>query len=114
MLAGRTAAAVAADDAVAGGGDNLRRFQSSEIHMGVDFTIVLYAADSEAANRAFRAAFDRIEELNGVIERLVEDPLAEALLRGDVKEGEPIHVDRDGDHLTFVQHEPVTEAPTET
>ncbi|MEZ5275907.1 MAG: ATP-dependent Clp protease ATP-binding subunit [Opitutaceae bacterium] len=52
--------------------------------------------------------------LRRAIERLVEDPLAEALLRGDVKEGEPIHVDRDGDHLTFVQHEPATEAPSET
>jgi ATP-dependent Clp protease ATP-binding subunit ClpC len=52
--------------------------------------------------------------LRRAIERLVEDPLAEALLRGDVKEGEPIHVDRDGNHLTFVQHEPATEAPTET
>ena len=51
--------------------------------------------------------------LRRAIERHVEDPLAEALLRGDVKEGEPIHVDRDGDHLTFKQEEPVTEAPTE-
>ena len=51
--------------------------------------------------------------LRRAIERHVEDPLAEALLRGEVKEGEPIHVDRDGDHLTFKQEEPVTEAPTE-
>jgi len=51
--------------------------------------------------------------LRRAIERYVEDPLAEALLRGNVKEGEPIHVDRDGDHLTFNQEEPVTEAPTE-
>jgi len=51
--------------------------------------------------------------LRRAIERQVEDPLAEALLRGDVKEGESIHVDRDGDHLTFTQKEPVTEAPTE-
>ncbi len=52
--------------------------------------------------------------LRRAIERLVEDPLAEALLRGDIKEGEVIHVDRDGKELSFVQNEPVTEAPTET
>ena len=51
--------------------------------------------------------------LRRAIERHVEDPLAEALLRGDVKEGEPIQVDREGKCLTFKQEEPVTEAPTE-
>ncbi len=42
----------------------LERFQASELHMGTKFTIVLYAADREAANRGFRAAFARIGQLD--------------------------------------------------
>ncbi|MEQ8786613.1 MAG: FAD:protein FMN transferase [Pirellulaceae bacterium] len=61
-------AVACAEDAEAGDrGASLGKFQSSEIHMGVDFTIVLYAPDQEAANRAFRAAFERIEQLNKVM-----------------------------------------------
>ena len=37
--------------------------------------------------------------LRRAVERYLEDPLAEALLRGDVKEGEPIVVVRNGDKL---------------
>ncbi|MFP4281421.1 MAG: ATP-dependent Clp protease ATP-binding subunit [Opitutales bacterium] len=39
------------------------------------------------------------------VEQNLEDPLAEELLRGDVKEGDPIHVDVDdeGKRLTFTQ-----------
>jgi thiamine biosynthesis lipoprotein len=62
------AAGAKAEDGNSATGDvALDKFQSSEIHMGVDFTIVLYAPDQKAANRAFRAAFDRIEQLNKVM-----------------------------------------------
>ena len=39
------------------------------------------------------------------VEQNLEDPLAEELLRGDIKEGDPIQVDVDlgGRHLTFTQ-----------
>jgi len=44
--------------------------------------------------------------LRRAVEHFLEDPLAEALLRGDVKDGEPCLVDRDGDKLVFSQRTP--------
>ncbi len=44
--------------------------------------------------------------LRRAIEHYLEDPLAEALLRGDVKDGEPCFVSRDGDKLIFKQKAP--------
>jgi FAD:protein FMN transferase len=45
----------------------LARYSFSEIHMGCQWKIVLYAADKAVANRAARAAYDRVEELNRVL-----------------------------------------------
>lgn len=42
------------------------RYQRTETHMGMAFGVVLYAPSEEVANRAFTAAFARIEALNGV------------------------------------------------
>jgi ATP-dependent Clp protease ATP-binding subunit ClpC len=39
--------------------------------------------------------------LRRAVEHYLEDPLAEAMLRGDVKEGDPILVVRNGDKLEF-------------
>jgi ATP-dependent Clp protease ATP-binding subunit ClpC len=44
--------------------------------------------------------------LRRAVEHYLEDPLAEAILRGDVKEGEPVMVSRDGDKLVFMQKTP--------
>ncbi len=44
--------------------------------------------------------------LRRAVEHYVEDPLAEAILRGEVKDGEPVLVDRAGDKLTFTQKTP--------
>jgi ATP-dependent Clp protease ATP-binding subunit ClpC len=44
--------------------------------------------------------------LRRAVEHLLEDPLAEAMLRGDVKEGEPILVVRNGDKLEFRSQSP--------
>ncbi|MCF3651922.1 ATP-dependent Clp protease ATP-binding subunit [Synoicihabitans lomoniglobus] len=44
--------------------------------------------------------------LRRAVEHYLEDPLAEAIIRGTVKDGEPIRVVRDGDKLTFEQIEP--------
>jgi thiamine biosynthesis lipoprotein len=41
------------------------RFEYTEPHMGVPFKLVFYAGDQGHANKAARAAFDRIAELNG-------------------------------------------------
>jgi ATP-dependent Clp protease ATP-binding subunit ClpC len=43
--------------------------------------------------------------LRRAVERYLEDPLAEAILRGDVKRGDPITVVLEGDHLAFTQTE---------
>jgi ATP-dependent Clp protease ATP-binding subunit ClpC len=44
--------------------------------------------------------------LRRAVEHYLEDPLAEAILRGEVKEGEPVQVTRDGEKLTFAQKAP--------
>jgi ATP-dependent Clp protease ATP-binding subunit ClpC len=44
--------------------------------------------------------------LRRAVEHYLEDPLAEAILRGEVKEGEAVVVSRDGDKLKFVQKVP--------
>ncbi|HVU24430.1 MAG TPA: ATP-dependent Clp protease ATP-binding subunit [Opitutus sp.] len=48
--------------------------------------------------------------LRRAIEQYLEDPLAEALLRGDVKDGEPCLVDRDGEKLVFQQKAPAADS----
>jgi ATP-dependent Clp protease ATP-binding subunit ClpC len=44
--------------------------------------------------------------LRRAVEHYLEDPLAEAILRGEVKEGEEVKVIRDGDQLKFLQKTP--------
>jgi ATP-dependent Clp protease ATP-binding subunit ClpC len=48
--------------------------------------------------------------LRRAVEHYLEDPLAEALLRGEVKEGEPILVIRSGDKLEFRAKSPTAES----
>lgn len=48
-------------------GDKPERFEFEETHMASPFHIVLYSTSAEAARRASRAAFDRIEALNRVL-----------------------------------------------
>jgi ATP-dependent Clp protease ATP-binding subunit ClpC len=47
--------------------------------------------------------------LRRAVEHYLEDPLAEAMLRGDVKEGDPILVVRNGDKLEFKQKTPTAD-----
>lgn len=42
----------------------LARYEYSQVHMGMPFTLVLYAADETTANRASEAAYERISELD--------------------------------------------------
>jgi len=48
--------------------------------------------------------------LRRAVEHYLEDPLAEAVLRGTLKDSEPIVVIRDGDRLDFKQKEPAAGA----
>jgi len=47
--------------------------------------------------------------LRRAVEHYLEDPLAEAILRGDVKDGEPCTVEREGDKLVFKQKTPTAD-----
>ena len=47
--------------------------------------------------------------LRRAVEHYLEDPLAEAILRGDVKDGEPCTVEREGDKLIFKQKTPAAD-----
>src|SRR5476651_1373563 len=47
--------------------------------------------------------------LRRAVEHYLEDPLAEALLRGEVKEGDPILVVRNGDKLEFKSQSPAAD-----
>ncbi|OAM87815.1 NDP-hexose 4-ketoreductase [Termitidicoccus mucosus] len=49
--------------------------------------------------------------LRRAVEHYLEDPLAEAILKGDVKDGEVCLVGRNGDKLEFKQKEPRQPAP---
>lgn len=49
---------------IAPAAEKLQRFEQIEPHMGVEFEIVLYAADEPTAKAAFTAAFARIAELD--------------------------------------------------
>ena len=52
--------------------------------------------------------------LRRAVEQCLEDPLAEAMLRGDVKEGDPILVVRNGDKLEFKAKSPTAESGVAT
>ncbi|MDR1009926.1 MAG: ATP-dependent Clp protease ATP-binding subunit [Opitutaceae bacterium] len=41
--------------------------------------------------------------LRRAVEHYLEDPLAEAILRGDIKDGAPVEITRDGEKLAFTQ-----------
>jgi thiamine biosynthesis lipoprotein len=45
----------------------LQRFEFTQVHMGTQFRIVLYAADEATAKKAADAAFARIAELDGIM-----------------------------------------------
>jgi thiamine biosynthesis lipoprotein len=47
--------------------DEPKRFEYEEPHMGTKFRIVLYAADQATADRAAKAAFTRVAELNRIM-----------------------------------------------
>jgi thiamine biosynthesis lipoprotein len=50
-----------------------QRFEYEEPHMGTKFRVVLYAPDREAADRAARAVFARVEDLNRIMSDYIPD-----------------------------------------
>lgn len=59
--------------AVTAGAADLRLFEAVEPHMGTLFRIKLYAADEQSAATAFRAAFDRVGELDAMLSDYKDD-----------------------------------------
>lgn len=69
----------------------LIRFDFHEIQMGVSFRIVLYAPNEPSANKAARAAFDRIDQLNRIMSDY--DPKSELMrLCKSAQPGHPVKV----------------------
>ena len=50
--------------------------------------------------------------LRRAVEHFLEDPFAESLLRGDLKDGEVLHVIRVGEILEFKQATPSASSPS--
>ena len=69
----------------------LTRYQRSEAHMGTQTRIVVYAADAASADRAMRAGFARIAQLDSELSDYREDSglmrLAAQAGRGDIAVG---------------------------
>jgi thiamine biosynthesis lipoprotein len=61
------AAASAAASATTAPAGEFRRFEFQQPRMGAAFRIVLYATDQAAADRAAKAAFDRVDALNVIL-----------------------------------------------
>lgn len=71
----------------------LTRYTFAEPHMGTRFQILLYAPDEATANRAARAAFARIAELDGIMSDY--RPTSELMLLCKQAGGEPVKVSDD-------------------
>jgi FAD:protein FMN transferase len=72
----------------------LQRFESTQVYMGSKFVIALYAADEEAANRAFEAAFARIAALDACLSDYLSDSEL-VKLSASAPTPEPVHVSAD-------------------
>ena len=86
----------------------IARIKAKDIHLALDSTaqefLIEKGYDPTYGARPMRRA----------VERYLEDPMAEELLRGNIKPGESVTVKRDGEKLAFVVNEtsahPVGEA----
>jgi ATP-dependent Clp protease ATP-binding subunit ClpC len=79
----------------------------NERHMPLEITS---AAKDYLIDQGYDEKFGA-RPLRRAVEQYLEDPLAEALLRGDLKEGEAVNVDvsEDGKSLSFTQKSPAAE-----
>ncbi len=72
---------------------DLRAFEAVEPHMGTLFRIKLYAADAQRANSAFRAAFDRIADLDATLSDYKPESELNRVCRTAVGHSEPLGED---------------------
>ncbi|MCA9040041.1 MAG: FAD:protein FMN transferase, partial [Planctomycetaceae bacterium] len=52
---------------IVAGGEELQRYEFSQVHMGVPLSISVYAPDEALANKGAEAAFQRVEELDALL-----------------------------------------------
>ena len=72
------------------------RFEYEEPHMGTKFRIVLFAPDKATADKAAKAGFARVAELNGIMsDYLPTSELMQLCKKNEVKAGEPVKVSKD-------------------
>lgn len=71
----------------------LKRFEFAEYHMGVDARIVVYASDKPQAEKACRAAFDRIATLDWIMSDYRKD--SELMKLCDIAGRNPVKVSPD-------------------
>ncbi|HEX3147875.1 MAG TPA: FAD:protein FMN transferase [Gemmataceae bacterium] len=77
-----------------------QRFEYEEPHMGTKFRVVLYAADKETGDKAAKAVFARVEELNRIMSDYIpESELMQLCKKSATKPGGPVKV---SDDLFFV------------
>jgi thiamine biosynthesis lipoprotein len=74
--------------------EQLERYEFLQIQMGVPFRITLYAGNDAAANKAARAAYARIKQLNGVLSDYDPDSELMRLCRSSGPR-KPVKVGRD-------------------
>jgi ATP-dependent Clp protease ATP-binding subunit ClpC len=86
-------------------GKVIQRIKAKDIHLMLEDSakdfLIEKGYDPQYGARPMRRA----------VERYLEDPLAEELLRGTIKTHEKIHVRRDGEKLAFVS-QPLAPQPT--
>jgi thiamine biosynthesis lipoprotein len=72
------------------------RFEYEEPHMGTRFRIVLYAPDKAIADKAAKASFARVAQLNGIMsDYLATSELMLLCEKFESKIGEPVKVGKD-------------------
>jgi thiamine biosynthesis lipoprotein len=78
----------------------LQRFEYEEPHMGTKFRVVLYALDKATANKAAKAAFARVAELNKIMSDYIND--SELMKLCKQSEKEPVGPVNVSDDLFFI------------
>jgi thiamine biosynthesis lipoprotein len=71
-----------------------QRFEFRRIEMGCDFRVEVYGCDSDAANNAAEAAFDRVRELNDLMSDYIADSEVRRLC-DEAQPGQPVRVSSD-------------------
>lgn len=75
------------------GGQELRRFEGVEPHMGTLVRITVFAPDEQSANDAFRAGFDRVRILDGILSDYRPDSELNQITKAAVGRAVPVSTD---------------------